>query len=42
MQAGIEEHRVQAGLAIMGEMRGQPHSRQDLAVTPLQRLDGAE
>src|SRR5262249_58533887 len=28
--------------AIMGEMRRQPNPRQDLAVAPLQRLDGAK
>src|SRR5262249_16352950 len=42
MQAGIEERRMQAGLAVMGEMRRQPNSRQDLAVAPLQRFDGAK
>src|SRR5215831_9363988 len=40
MQAGVEERRMQAGLAIMGEMRRQPNPRQDLAVAPLQRFDG--
>ena len=42
MQARIEENRMQASLAIMREMRRQPNSRQDLAITPLQCLNGAE
>src|SRR5438552_11615859 len=42
VQGGVEKRRMQPELAVDREIRRQPNSRQDLAATPLQHLDGAK
>ena len=42
VQTGIEKGRMQSGVTVNGEMRGQPNPCQNLAAAPLQHLDAAK